>query len=164
MTRRLHFPGSSPVTVSQVCSSPDLEFLPRANFKMDLYTFNCPTGQVFPLLMGCDWQRWQKGLSWSSSTFPRPQPWTAPCWGTLAAPPLHLPHPRTSSGFSCPGWGNSEMLLLPSPHHADRSVLGQGRHLQDAPPRAPTVQFVFIGILRYQNIAIKVSDPSDRWR
>lgn len=31
--------------------------------------------------------------------------------------------------------------------------------LQDVPFKPPSVQFVFIGILRNQNIAINVSDP-----
>lgn len=48
-------------TVSRVYSSPDLEFLPRANFKKDLCTFNCLTGRVLLLLMGLHCQRPTKG-------------------------------------------------------------------------------------------------------
>lgn len=48
-------------TVSQVYSSPDLEFLPRANFKEDFCTFNCLTGRVLLLLMGLHCQRPTKG-------------------------------------------------------------------------------------------------------
>lgn len=113
MSRGLHSPGSSPVTVSQVCSSTDLQFLPRVNFKMDLYTSNCPTGWVLQLLVGCHCQRWQKGCPRAAALFPVPSHEQHCSKAPLQH--LHLPHPRTSSGFSHPGWANSEIVLLPSP-------------------------------------------------
>lgn len=69
--------------------------------------------------------------------------------------------PGQAVGSATLAEGTVKWCCSPAPRHV---CAGTGRQLQDAPPGAPTVQFVFIGILRYQNIAIEVSDPSDRRR
>lgn len=58
-------------------------------------------------------------------------------------------------------------MLLHSPKHPDTLTLvreegrGKKKYLHDVPFKVASVQSVFIGILRYQNIATNVSDPLD---
>lgn len=85
----------------------------------------------------------------------------------VAARPFYLPRLRQLVSLAILAkWRSRCCYAAPNTrtHTGERRGEEKKKYLHDVPFKVASVQSVFIGILRYQNIATNVSDPLDIWR